>query len=119
MTNRANILARTSENLGHSTTDVAWTLYFQGRYSQAEPFAMLGLKIREEAQGEWRPELAEALDAVAVIEGTGDSREDVAGRSSRRRRDLRELHGPLASTGRMAEASALEARDRSLRSKAR
>ena len=53
--------------LGHSATDLAWTLYYQGRYSEAEPFATQGLKIREAAQGE-RPELAEALDAVAVIQ---------------------------------------------------
>lgn len=62
-------MARTSgENdprLGHSATDPAWTLYFRGRSSQAESFALQGLRIRGSGLDERHPELAEALDAVS------------------------------------------------------
>ena len=50
-----------------SATSLAWTLYHRGRYSEAEPIALQNLAIQERVRGAWHIEVAEALDAVAVI----------------------------------------------------
>jgi tetratricopeptide (TPR) repeat protein len=53
--------------LGHITTDLAWSLYHQGRYAEAEPVALESLAIRQAAFGESHVEFAYALDALAAV----------------------------------------------------
>jgi tetratricopeptide (TPR) repeat protein len=52
---------------GHIVTDLAWALYRQARYAQAESFAIQSLTSREAAFGRDHTEVAYALDALGVI----------------------------------------------------
>ncbi len=63
----ARALGERDLRLGRSATDLAGALYWQGRYSEAEPFAMQGLQIRESVLGEWHADVAQAVDAVALV----------------------------------------------------